>query len=136
MAIVADATQIERWLRYLELLLRWNQTFNLTAIRDPEAMLTRHLLDSLAMAAFWSEAEIADMGTGAGLPGVPLAVQLSQRDYRRACLAYERFLELEPEGPGPSTGTGPGAGRFSSGPGARLAGAGARCRTGAGDPAA
>ena len=79
MAIVADATQIERWLRYLELLLRWNQTFNLTAIRDPEAMLTRHLLDSLAMAAFWSEAEIADMGTGAGLPGVPLAVLYPER---------------------------------------------------------
>lgn len=79
MGIVGDAERIGRWLRYLELLARWNQTYNLTAIRDPAEMLTRHLLDSLSLAPFWSEAEIADMGSGAGLPGVPLAILHPER---------------------------------------------------------
>ena len=61
-------------LDYLALLLRWNRTYNLTAIRDPDAMVTRHLLDSLAMAPFFSTGTLADLGTGPGLPGIPLAI--------------------------------------------------------------
>ncbi|WP_141455058.1 16S rRNA (guanine(527)-N(7))-methyltransferase RsmG [Pseudoxanthomonas sp. z9] len=61
-------------LDYLALLHRWNRTYNLTAIRDPAEMVTRHLLDSLAMHAHVAEGSLADLGTGPGLPGIPLAI--------------------------------------------------------------
>ena len=60
-------------LEYLALLLRWNRTYNLTAIRDPDEMVVRHLLDSLAMQAYVQPGALADLGTGPGLPGRPLA---------------------------------------------------------------
>lgn len=61
-------------LAYLALLDRWNRTYNLTAIRDPCEMVTRHLLDSLAMHPFVESEALADLGTGPGLPGIPLAI--------------------------------------------------------------
>ena len=58
-----------------QLLARWNATYNLTAIRDPREMLAKHLLDSLAMQPFVRDiATLADLGTGPGLPGIPLAI--------------------------------------------------------------
>lgn len=61
-------------LAYLALLAKWNQAYNLTAVRDPREMLSRHLLDSLAMARFVDASPLADLGTGPGLPGIPLAI--------------------------------------------------------------
>jgi len=61
-------------LRYVEFLERWNQAYNLTAVRDPAEMVAKHLLDSLAVLPFVTEGPVADVGTGAGLPGIPLAV--------------------------------------------------------------
>lgn len=63
-----------RLLRYVELLERWNQAYNLTAVRDPAEMVGKHLLDSLSVLPFVTEGPVADVGTGAGLPGIPLAV--------------------------------------------------------------
>lgn len=63
-----------RLLDYLALLDRWNRTYNLTAIRDPREMLVKHLLDSLAMHAYVDDQRLADLGTGPGLPGIPLAI--------------------------------------------------------------
>ncbi|MEO8364712.1 MAG: 16S rRNA (guanine(527)-N(7))-methyltransferase RsmG [Pseudoxanthomonas sp.] len=65
-------------LAYLALLDRWNRTYNLTAIRDPGEMVTRHLLDSLAMHTFVGDGTLADLGTGPGLPGIPLAMAKPQ----------------------------------------------------------
>jgi 16S rRNA (guanine527-N7)-methyltransferase len=62
-------------LDYLALLERWNRTYNLTAIRDPRAMVAKHVLDSLAMHAHVRDiGTLADIGSGAGLPGIPLAI--------------------------------------------------------------
>lgn len=61
--------------QYLALMLRWNATYNLTAIREPREMVTKHLLDSLAMAPAVADVPtLADLGTGPGLPGIPLAI--------------------------------------------------------------
>lgn len=73
-ALNLDESQEEALLSYLDLLQRWNRTYNLTAVRDPGQMITRHLLDSLAIFEWVGKGRLLDVGTGAGLPGVPLAI--------------------------------------------------------------
>jgi 16S rRNA (guanine527-N7)-methyltransferase len=73
--------QNESLLRYLELLIKWNKAYNLTAIRKPEEMFIKHLLDSISIAPFIKAKRILDVGTGPGLPGIPLAILFPAKDF-------------------------------------------------------
>lgn len=64
----------DRYLRYIDLLLKWNRSYNLTSVRDPEQVLYRHVLDSLSVLSFIREGDCLDAGSGAGLPGLILAL--------------------------------------------------------------
>jgi 16S rRNA (guanine527-N7)-methyltransferase len=74
MNIEYSAEQLDQLLDFLALLVKWNRAYNLTAIRQPEEMARLHILDSLSVLPYLQGRQIADIGTGAGLPGIPLAI--------------------------------------------------------------
>lgn len=76
-----DATVQSRLLAYLDLLAKWNRSYNLTAVRKPEQMLVRHLFDSLVIYPHLRGTQILDVGTGAGLPGIPLALVCPEQHF-------------------------------------------------------
>jgi 16S rRNA (guanine527-N7)-methyltransferase len=78
---VPDKGTEAQLIRYIELIAQWNRVFNLTAIRDLDAMVTRHLLDSLTIKPFIKGKNVLDVGTGAGLPGIPLAIVMPERQF-------------------------------------------------------
>ncbi|CAA0116694.1 Ribosomal RNA small subunit methyltransferase G [BD1-7 clade bacterium] len=67
-------TQIDQLSSYIQLLAKWNKAYNLTAIRNVDEMLDRHLLDSLSIGAYIDGQRLIDVGTGGGLPGLPLSI--------------------------------------------------------------
>lgn len=71
--------QRAQWLAYMALLAKWNQAYNLTAVRDPRAMVSRHILDSLSIAPHVSGQHLLDVGAGAGIPSIPLAILWPER---------------------------------------------------------
>ena len=113
--------QNETLARFLALLMQWNRVYNLTGIRDLEELVERHLVESLALRPLLRGERIADVGTGAGLPGVPLAITEPKRSFtliesrakrvrflrhalaelglRNAVVAHGRAEHLRPERP-------------------------------------
>jgi 16S rRNA (guanine527-N7)-methyltransferase len=82
-ALSGDATQklIDGLTLYLGELAKWNKAYNLTAVRDPQQMVVRHIFDSLTAAPLLRGTRILDAGTGAGLPGIPLALCYPDRQF-------------------------------------------------------
>jgi len=81
LGVAIDERQQSQLLKLSGELLRWNKAYNLTAITDPQAVLTHHLLDSLAVAPDLAGTTVADVGTGAGFPGLPLAIAQPHRQF-------------------------------------------------------
>lgn len=78
MGIALPSPAPEKLIDYLGLLTHWNRAFNLTAIRDPREMISKHILDSLSVMPYIGAGLVADIGSGAGLPGIPLAIALPE----------------------------------------------------------
>lgn len=76
-----DARRLDVLARYLKLLAKWNLVYNLTGIRDAPAMVAPHLLDSLSAQTFVRGARVLDVGSGAGLPGIPLAIANADQQF-------------------------------------------------------
>lgn len=74
MNLSLKSQQTERLLSYLELMTKWNKTYNLSAIRDPQLGVKKHLLDSLSILPYINNGSLLDVGAGAGLPGIVLAI--------------------------------------------------------------
>ena len=81
LGIALDEQNQNLLLEYVELLAKWNRAYNLTAVRAPARMISRHLLDSLAIAQHLPGQRLLDVGTGAGLPGIPLAILFPEREF-------------------------------------------------------
>jgi 16S rRNA (guanine527-N7)-methyltransferase len=79
MGVSLTAVQAGKLLDYLDLLQKWNKAYNLTAVRERSAMLTQHLLDSLAIVPHLPPGDLLDVGSGGGLPGIPLAILQPER---------------------------------------------------------
>ena len=96
--------QCDTLIRFIALLTKWNRVYNLTAVRDPRQMVTLHLLDSLAVSRFVINGPVLDVGSGAGIPGLVLAMTRpalryvlldSSRKKARFCLQAVAELGLE-----------------------------------------
>jgi 16S rRNA (guanine527-N7)-methyltransferase len=81
LGVELDAAQAAALCRLLDELAYWNRSFNLTAITERREMLTHHLLDSLSILPFLVGERVLDIGTGAGFPGLPLAIAAPQRRF-------------------------------------------------------
>ena len=101
LALALPASAGDKLIAYLELLAKWNKTYNLTAIRDPLQAVSVHLLDSLAVLRELPAGSLADVGAGGGLPGIPLAiadparrVMLNDSNAKKGAFLRQAIIEL------------------------------------------
>jgi 16S rRNA (guanine527-N7)-methyltransferase len=101
LGVALDATKQATLLGYIELLVKWNRVHNLTAVREPEQMVVVHLLDSLSLLPYLRDrASLLDVGSGAGLPGIPIAVarpelQITLLDSNHKKVAFLQQVKAE-----------------------------------------
>jgi 16S rRNA (guanine527-N7)-methyltransferase len=104
LGLTLSAAAQSRLLQYLRLLSKWNRIYNLTAIREPSRLVSHHLLDSLAVVPHLEGTSVVDVGSGAGLPGIPLALArpewtltLLDSNHKKAAFLRQAVLELNLE---------------------------------------
>ncbi|MCG7584224.1 16S rRNA (guanine(527)-N(7))-methyltransferase RsmG [Photobacterium sp. OFAV2-7] len=73
--------QVEQLVGYVALLHKWNKAYNLTSVRDPQDMLVKHIMDSIVVSTHLDGERFIDVGTGPGLPGIPLAIMNPNKDF-------------------------------------------------------
>ena len=73
--------QVKLLIQYVELLIKWNKAYNLTSVRDPDDMLVKHILDSLMVGRHLTGTRFIDVGTGPGLPGIPLSILYPDKNF-------------------------------------------------------
>nr|WP_283108124.1 16S rRNA (guanine(527)-N(7))-methyltransferase RsmG [Shewanella ulleungensis] len=81
MKISATELQQKQLIGFVEMLAKWNKAYNLTSVRDPEQMLIRHIMDSLTVSPYLEGQRFIDVGTGPGLPGIPLAIMNPDKQF-------------------------------------------------------
>lgn len=79
--LIVTQEQINLFVQYVELLNKWNKAYNLTSVRDPSEMLVKHIMDSLMVGQVLKGKNFIDVGTGPGLPGIPLAILYPERNF-------------------------------------------------------
>jgi len=103
-ALALELTQVQqqKLLNFIQLIVKWNRSYNLTAIREPAAMMRLHILDSLLCLPHIKGVNIADIGTGAGIPGIPLAIcrpeiqfMLIDSNAKKTRFVQQAILELQ-----------------------------------------
>ena len=80
-SLTLSEQQIDRLIQYVELLNKWNKTYNLTSVRDPKDMIVKHIMDSLMIGPLLTGHSFIDVGTGPGLPGIPLSILYPERKF-------------------------------------------------------
>lgn len=81
LGLTVNERQIQQLMQFVELLQKWNKTYNLTAIEDAQEMVSKHILDSLSITRYLVGENIIDVGSGAGLPGTPLAIMCPDKQF-------------------------------------------------------
>jgi len=96
MQIELSNQQLEQFYLYMNLLLEWNEKINLTAITDPKEIILKHFIDSITIAPYLKNAQsILDIGTGAGFPGIPLAILENSKDFVLMDSLNKRIIFLQ-----------------------------------------
>lgn len=95
LGLALPETAQQQLLAFRDLLLKWNKTYNLTALRDPEQAISHHLLDSLAILPHVGREPLLDVGSGGGLPGIPLAIARPELSVRMVDTVQKKTTFLQ-----------------------------------------
>ena len=79
--LIVTETQQQQLIHYVLMMHKWNKAYNLTSVREPQQMVIKHIVDSIVVAPFLDKTQYIDVGTGPGLPGIPLAIMCPDKQF-------------------------------------------------------